>query len=138
MFQPQMFHPQFHPQMPFPPMGMQTGHPTTGHPQMAGHPGMAGQGGGPRGPGMAELVEEIAGGGSGLAGLTRMLDLDDHDSWKGALVGAAAVLLLTNDSVQQALFKTGAKAKQAAQSGVDKVKQNLATASAPPGEATDE
>jgi hypothetical protein len=38
------------------------------------------------------------------------------------------VLLLPNESVQSMLFKTGAKAKEAVQSGVEKVK---ATASGP-------
>jgi hypothetical protein len=44
------------------------------------------------------------------------------DFWKGALVGAAAVLLLTNESVQNALFKTGARAKDAVERGVEKAR----------------
>jgi hypothetical protein len=52
-----------------------------------------------------------------------MLNLDDSEFWKGALIGAAAVLLLTNESVQSMLFKTGAKAKEAVQSGVGAVKE---------------
>ncbi len=68
-------------------------------------------------------MEEINNGGSGLHSLGKMLNLDDSEFWKGALVGAAAVVLLTNESVQNALFKTGAKAKDAMQSGVDKVKE---------------
>ena len=74
----------------------------------AGHTG-AGYGAG-HGARVSDLVNEVAGGGSGLSSLTRMLDLDDIDLWKGALVGAAAVLLLTNRSVQSALF--GAKAER--------------------------
>ncbi|NBC14668.1 MAG: hypothetical protein GVY09_15300 [Gammaproteobacteria bacterium] len=72
---------------------------------------------------MSDVLEELANGGSGLSSLTRLLSLEDSDFWKGALVGAAAVLLFTNDSVQDALFKTGARAKDAVQSGADKLKQ---------------
>ena len=78
--------------------------------QSQGHIGA--QGAGARhGVGMNDLVAEIASGGNGLSSLTKMLDFSDTDFWKGALVGAAAVLLLTNESLQQALFNTGAKAK---------------------------
>jgi hypothetical protein len=90
----------------------------------------AGAGAGP-GPqaGMQQLFEELAQGGNGLNSLTRMLSLDDTEFWKGALVGAAAVLLLTNDQVQDALFKSGAKAKSAVKSGADKVKERTSGAS---------
>jgi hypothetical protein len=90
----------------------------------------AGAGAGP-GPqaGMQQLFEELAQGGNGLNSLTRMLSLDDTEFWKGALVGAAAVLLLTNDQVQDALFKSGAKAKSAVKSGADKVKERASGAS---------
>ncbi len=64
----------------------------------------AGQG---RRAGVGGLVEELANGGNGLSSLSKMLDLDDPDFWKGALLGAAAVLLLTNDSVRGSLFKGG-------------------------------
>ena len=73
--------------------------------------------------GMSQLVEEISNGGNGLSSLGKMLNLDDSEFWKGALIGAAAVLLLTNESVQSMLFKTGAKAKEAMQDGVEKVKE---------------
>ena len=90
------------------------------------HAGAAPAGGSHAGPppqaGMSQVVEALAGGG-GLSSLTRLLSLEDTDFWKGALVGAAAVLLFTNDSVQDALFKTGARAKDAVQSGADKLKQ---------------
>jgi len=96
----------------------------------------AGQGAGP-GPqaGMQQLFEELAEGGNGLNTLTRMLSLDDTEFWKGALVGAAAVLLLTNDQVQDALFKSGAKAKGAMKSGADKLKERMSTASEKEGDA---
>jgi hypothetical protein len=41
------------------------------------------------------------------------------------------VLLLTNDSVQGALFKTGAKTKAAVKTGVDRVKERVQQASEP-------
>lgn len=84
------------------------GHPGYGPGTAAGYGQGQGQGQGAR---VSELVEEIAGGGSGLSSLGKMLDLDDVDFWKGALVGAAAVLLLTNDSVQSALFGHRAASK---------------------------
>jgi hypothetical protein len=78
------------------------------------------------GPGMAQVMQELANGGSGgLASLTRLLDLDDKDFWKGALVGAAAVLLLTNESVQRALFRGAVKGRDAVDDGVDKVKAGV-------------
>ena len=83
--------------------------------------GVAGQGA-RHGAGMADLMEEISNGGNGFSSLSKMLNLDDSEFWKGALVGAAAVLLLTNESVQGALFKTGARAKEAVGSGIDKMK----------------
>lgn len=97
--------------------------------QPGGGSGGAGPGPGP-GPqaGMQELLEEIAGGGNGLTSLTRMLSLDDTEFWKGALVGAAAALLLTNDQVQDVLFKAGAKAKSAAKRGADGLKERASNA----------
>jgi hypothetical protein len=79
---------------------------------------------------MSQLMQEIAGGGSGLSSLTQMLNLDDKELWKGALIGAAAVLLLTNESVQNALFKTGVRARDAVKSGVEKVKESAASTGA--------
>ena len=52
-----------------------------------------------------------------------MLNLDDKEMWKGALIGAAVMLLLTNESVQNALFKTGVQARNAVKSGVGQVKR---------------
>lgn len=74
--------------------------------------------------GMAKLMQDLAGGnGDGLAGLTQLLNLDDKEFWKGALVGAAAVLLLTNESVQRALFRGAVKSRDAVQGGVQKVRE---------------
>lgn len=97
----------------------------------AAHPGMgAGMGAGAQGGGMSQLMQEISGGGNGLSSLSQMLNLNDKELWKGALIGAAAVLLLTNDSVQNALFKTGVRAKNSVKAGVDTVKARAATVSA--------
>lgn len=82
------------------------------------------------GAGMSQLMQEVAGGGSGLSSLTQMLNLDDKELWKGALIGAAVVLLLTNESVQNALFKTGVRARDAVKSGVEKVKASAANVGA--------
>lgn len=98
--------------MAFPPPGAMPG-------QGAAH------GQGHQGAGMAQVMQEIANGGSGLSSLTRMLDLDDKDFWKGALVGAAAVLLLTNESVQKALFRGAVKGRDAVEEGVEKVKEKV-------------
>lgn len=89
-------------------------------------PGM-GNGAGPgtsQGQGMAQAMQEITGG-SGLGGLGKLLDFDDKDFWKGALVGAAVVLLLTNDSVQNVLFRGAVKTRDAVKEGVDKVKDGV-------------
>ncbi|KAA6187044.1 hypothetical protein F2Q65_03950 [Thiohalocapsa marina] len=80
--------------------------------------------------GMAQMMDEIANGGSGLASLSKLLNLEDTEFWKGALVGAAAVLLLTNDSVQNMLFKGGVKAKDAVKTGAEKVKDTASSAAA--------
>lgn len=97
-----------------------------GFEQQGGAGRMAGAGhGAGHGAGMADLVDEIANGGNGLSSLGKMLNFDDSEFWKGALLGAAAVLLLTNESVQGALFKTGAKTKAAVKTGVDRVKERV-------------
>jgi hypothetical protein len=95
------------------------------NPAQTGGMGRMSGGYGAGGAGMAQLVDEIANGGNGLSSLTKMLDFDDSEFWKGALLGAAAVLLLTNESVQSALFKTGAKTKAAVKTGVDRVKESI-------------
>jgi hypothetical protein len=94
----------------------------------AGAPGATGGQAGRGQAGIASLMEELNNGGSGLNSLGKMLNFEDTEFWKGALVGAAAVILLTNDSVQNALFQTGAKTKDAVQAGVDKIKTAAAGA----------
>lgn len=72
--------------------------------------------------GMAQVMQEIAGGGNGLSSLSKVLDFDDKDFWNGGPVGAAAAVRLTNDSVQRALFRGAVKRRDAVQERVDKVK----------------
>jgi hypothetical protein len=97
-------------------MGAGVGQPA-GQPATAGPPGVGQQ------AGMSRMLGELTNGGSGLASLGRLLNVEDSEFWKGALVGAAAVLLLTNETVQETLFKAGAKAKDAVRSGADKLKE---------------
>ncbi|NCC41079.1 MAG: hypothetical protein EOM21_16895 [Gammaproteobacteria bacterium] len=82
---------------PYPPEAFQTPHQGYAHGAAQG----AGQA---HGASMSDLVNEVANGGNGLSTLSKMLNFDDPDFWKGAVVGAAAVLLLTSGSVQSALF----------------------------------
>ncbi|AHF05384.1 hypothetical protein MARPU_04740 [Marichromatium purpuratum 984] len=97
-----------------------------GQPEWAGHgavPGGYPPGGGTHqgfgaqhgaGAGVAELVDELANGGNGLNSLSKLIDFNDTDFWKGALLGAAAVLVFTNGSVQRTLFG-GAKGQDDAE-----------------------
>jgi hypothetical protein len=122
--------------MPFWPGYGGYGAPGYGTPQMQGYPPAMGQMQGQehrqghsqsqgQGQGMAQVMQEIASGGSGLSSLTKLLDFDDKDFWKGALVGAAAVLLLTNENVQRALFRGAVKGRDAVEEGVEKVKEGV-------------
>jgi hypothetical protein len=115
------------PQYAVPPQGYYAG--AAGAAGGVGHMhGAAAAGAAPSGPpDMSQLMQDISNG-NGIASLGRMLNVQDSEFWKGALVGAAAVLLLTNQSVQDMLFKTGAKAKEAVQSGADKLKQTATDA----------
>lgn len=103
-------HPEMPGWMPPPPQG----YVPQGHGPGTGAGGGYGQGQGAR---VSELVDEIANGGNGLSSIGRLLNLDDVDFWKGALVGAAAVLLLTNESVQGALFGNRSNGKTGNGSG---------------------
>ena len=54
---------------------------------------------------------------SGLGMFKDFLNLDDGEFWKGALVGAAVVLLATNEDLRSALIGGAAKTAQAVKSG---------------------
>jgi hypothetical protein len=104
-----------------------------GPPPGYGEPGRDPAGGG-HGPSMDQVVEELSNGG-GLGGLGKLLDFDDTEFWKGALVGAAAVLLLTNESLQQSLLKSGVKARDAVEKGLGSMRRG---SKAGGGEAADD
>lgn len=55
---------------------------------------------------------------SGLGMLKGLFKMDDSEFWKGALVGAAAVLLLTNDSVRESLLSGATKTAEAMKSSL--------------------
>lgn len=73
---------------------------------------------------MAQFMQDLANGKTPtLSGLAQLLNLDDKEFWKGALVGAAALLLLTNESVQRALFRGAVKGRDAVAHGVEPVRR---------------
>jgi hypothetical protein len=55
---------------------------------------------------------------SGLGMFRNLLNFDDDEFWKGALVGAAAVLLLTNENLRNSLLGGAAKTAEAVKSGL--------------------
>jgi hypothetical protein len=58
------------------------------------------------------------------------LDLQNNQFWKGALIGAAVTLLITNESVQKGVVKAIAKVTAAAQSGIEEMKEKFEDAKA--------
>lgn len=62
---------------------------------------------------MGDIAEK-----SGLGMFKDFLNFNDGEFWKGALVGAAVVLLVTNDELRGSLFGGAAKAMDAMKSGV--------------------
>lgn len=86
-------------------------------------------------------VENIMGEQAGmLKNLISAVGVDDKEFWKGAMIGAAVTLLLTNDNVRQMLTQTlcsagdllktgGAKVKESVTSGAENVKETVATSS---------
>ena len=67
-----------------------------------------------------------------VAPTTSILGLDVQDStfWKGALLGAAVAMLVTNESVQKGVVKTVSKLTAAAQSGIEEMKEKFEDAKA--------
>ncbi|MFO8004284.1 hypothetical protein [Thioalkalivibrio sp.] len=51
--------------------------------------------------------------------LKDFLRFDDGEFWKGAMVGAAVVLLLTNEGLRDALIGGAARTAEAVKSGMD-------------------
>ena len=58
------------------------------------------------------------------------LNVQDTQFWKGALIGAAVALLVTNETVQKGVVKTASKLTAAAQSGIEEVKEKFEDAKA--------
>lgn len=56
--------------------------------------------------------------------------IDTGDFVKGALIGAVATYLLTNESAQKAIFKTVAKGTELFQSGIEEMKERMEDAKA--------
>lgn len=91
------------------------------------------------------VVENVMGEQAGLLkSLISTIGADDKEFWKGAMIGAAVTLLLTNDSVRQTLTQTltqtlasagdllktgGDKVKSSVASGAESVKESVAAGS---------
>ena len=58
------------------------------------------------------------------------LDVQDTTFWKGALLGAAVAMLVTNETVQKGVVKSVSKLTAAAQSGVEEMKEKFEDAKA--------
>ena len=58
------------------------------------------------------------------------LDLQNNQFWKGALIGAAVTLLVTNETVQKGVVKAFAKITAAAQGGIEEMKEKFEDAKA--------
>jgi hypothetical protein len=56
---------------------------------------------------------------AGLGMFKDFFRFDDGEFWKGAMVGAAVVLLLTNENLRDALIGGAAKTAEAVKSGMD-------------------
>ncbi|MFV0439639.1 MAG: YtxH domain-containing protein [Desulfopila sp.] len=58
------------------------------------------------------------------------LNLQDSQFWKGALLGAAVAVLVTNESVQKGVVKSISRLTAAAQSGIEEMKEKFEDAKA--------
>ena len=71
----------------------------------------------PAAAGLSAAMNEIADQ-SGLGALKGFLNFNDGEFWKGALVGAAVVLLMTNEDLRGALLGGAAKTANAMKAGM--------------------
>ncbi|MGL5240266.1 MAG: hypothetical protein ACRC85_05645 [Kluyvera ascorbata] len=126
--QPQM---QMPPQMAmgFPPMGFpptpQGVPPQFAHPHHHHHHHAAQQG-----VDWSQYAQSVVDGAMGeqaglLKNIISTVGMDDKEFWKGAMVGAAVTLLLTNDSVRGMLMQTLAGAGDMLKAGTSKVKDGV-------------
>ena len=119
------------PQGPYgapPPYGYHPGY--HGAPWPGGHPGM-GPAGAPGGAPAGQGVERGAGAAAGFAAalgdmadksglgmFKEMFSWEDGEFWKGAMVGAAVVMLLTNENLRNSLIGGAAQTAEAMRSGM--------------------
>ena len=82
-------------------------------PTTPGAAAAAGAGAGGLGAAMGSIADQ-----AGLGMFKDLFNLDDGEFWKGALVGAAVVLLLTNENLREALVGGAAKTAAAMKSGL--------------------
>ena len=75
---------------------------------------------------------------SGLGALKGFLNFNDGEFWKGALVGAAIVLLMTNEDLRGALLGGAARTANAMKSGLAGFGQDAAEADSAAGEPAGE
>lgn len=85
------------------------------------------------------MVEDMMGEQAGmLKNIISMIGADDKEFWKGAMIGAAATLLLTNENVRNMLMQTlsgtgemlksgGGKVKDAVMSGAENIRDTAVT-----------
>ncbi len=85
------------------------------------------------------MVEDMMGEQAGLLkNIIHTIGADDKEFWKGAMIGAAATLLLTNESVRNMLMQTlsgagdmlktgGAKVKDTVMSGAENIRETAST-----------
>jgi len=57
-------------------------------------------------------------------------NINTNDFIKGALIGAVATYILTNESAQKAIFKTIAKGSEMFQAGIEEMKERMEDAKA--------
>ncbi|GAA4893803.1 YtxH domain-containing protein [Ferrimonas pelagia] len=93
-------------------------------------------------PAASAMLDDMMGEQSGLVkDLVRMLGVDDQEFWKGAMIGATAALLLSNDNVRNSLMTMvssggeklksgGVKAKETVFDSANSVKQTAQTTAA--------
>lgn len=135
--------PFWYPQMPAMPGYPPTGYPMPPQPMMAvppmhhcHHAPVPGMDWSAQAQGMVEgMMGEQAG---LLKNIISTIGADDKEFWKGAMIGAAATLLLTNENVRNMLMQTlsgagdllktgGQKVKDSVMSGAESIKDTAAT-----------
>ena len=77
-----------------------------------------------------EITSNIADSVSNINTDNILSSINTNDFIKGALIGAVATYLLTNESAQKAIFKTVAKGTEMFQAGVEEMKERMEDAKA--------